>query len=414
MDELIPQLQSFLQQHFEVTPVRTQRQDQWYKRSLESWRLRHPTKTLVILSPKRSRDEWMPDAQRLAASLARAIRDASAEERHRQDQLGFLPLSSNAKVFADAVLEDDNDAAFSWHRLVGGSDTSAARPLKPVMQREAYWTEPWHLSRTAMAMDDRVDAIKSLLARGQTGPLLRLACLPSARLGDAAQALGRREALGWQRILDEAMETLLFLGALASFPETLAAGGRYEAWAPMVFAEADAPAFRYIQSRPAGWAPSRPGDVRRAMDWCFGVLGAANLLTDACGLGPLDLEARAANALLGLLGFEAWNRQRQGVGYLGCDLNVAKDEAWLRRSIHQGGMLGAGTQASMEAQRAQSGSTEMPSRSRDPLRLRAPKEVPVEEPDSDDEEKLAALESMEIDELAYGRRRSNKYRRRKE
>jgi len=103
------------------------------------------------------------------------------------------------------------------------------------------------------------------------------------------------------------------------------------------------------------------------------------------------------DTFLYILGFEAWNRSRQGEGYLGCDLNKPKDA----RSLQGVGLDDYGDEGLLVREASK--------KPMDPLKLREPeREVEVEptEEEMTEMDELAALESSEAN---YGRKRSTKY-----
>ena len=104
--------------------------------------------------------------------------------------------------------------------------------------------------------------------------------------------------------------------------------------------------------------------------------------------------------MLYYIGFESWNRQREGQGYLGCALNTTKDDKWLRHGLGEEVEVDGGETLPVARKPA------------DPLRLRSPKQNAEPGPDEDEIEELARLEALEKEEAVYGRKRSTKYQRR--
>ncbi|KAF2446029.1 hypothetical protein P171DRAFT_278232 [Karstenula rhodostoma CBS 690.94] len=130
MEPLQGSLEAILQAHFSIVPARTNRHDQWYKRSYQSWKSEHGDREPVILAPRTSRDEWTRKLYGVAIEFATIV-DQGAENIHRyQDSAGQTPQNN---LFADNVLEIPLGYL--------GLECAHTFPLKPAMQRISYWSE---------------------------------------------------------------------------------------------------------------------------------------------------------------------------------------------------------------------------------------------------------------------------------
>jgi hypothetical protein len=67
------ELTALLSHHFQIVASNSQRQDQWYKRSLQSFTYHHGDKKPLILVPRESKEEWAPHVRRFASLLGRMI-----------------------------------------------------------------------------------------------------------------------------------------------------------------------------------------------------------------------------------------------------------------------------------------------------------------------------------------------------
>ena len=142
-------------------------------------------------------------------------------------------------------------------------------------------------------------------------------------------------------------------------------------------------------------------EVQQYAEWCFRVVTKTQVLSQACMLPDLDWGRRMVDTFLYFVGFEAWNRERESVGYLNCDLNTTKNEAWLRKT------------SGLQEKPAKIGTPLISkhARPKDPLLLHEAKKTYEPEPTEEENAVLEKLADLEVEEAIYGRKRSTKYRR---
>lgn len=383
MQHIQSSFEALVSQHFHVVPVRTQRQDQWYKRFYQTWKDDHPTKEPIILASKAAKEDWLSELNASAILAARPIRQ------HAEDQPHTIQPLSKEKLFSDDILSKDI--------AILGPEYVAMSPLKPGMQRLSYWTENFKKNR-----EEYQRAIKVLLASDQLDVLRFINVQSDSQIEHAAfvQTSASRTNAGWASLIDETLELLMALIILKVHTETLPLGTAHETWIPFAFARSQA------ASKLQCIFPLRTNEdhgnymFQDAINWCLRVLTASSTLLSACNVADYPWEQRIINAFLYFVGFEAWNREREGEWYLPCDLNKTKDGKWLKKVT--------GLRATPEE------NTDGPTsrkKKQDPLKLRDPrKEKPVEmseeEKELDDE-----LASVEAEERVYGLNKSAKYRR---
>jgi hypothetical protein len=271
------------------------------------------------------------------------------------------------------------------------------------MMQMAWWTSNTRLSNK-FGNGHRygvLEGVQALITCGEVEPLLRLAGLPETRQDRAnfgsLWCLSLKDE--WDTILPNIITIFLFLGLLDAFPEEFVP--KY--WVPVAFWLGHCPFRRYIAAL-GGNIPRSPDAVRKQMNHCTTAMVAAQAWCTKGGFVPIDWEGIFMDRFLYILGFEAWNRTREGRGYLGCDLNVAKTAKLLSRVGNEGH---EGEDSS--AQQGQSQKVGSSAKPIDPLKLRGPKQEAVPELDEEErqkQEELAVLESYEQD---YGRKRSTKY-----
>ncbi|KAM0351813.1 hypothetical protein ACHAPU_002325 [Fusarium lateritium] len=376
------ELRALLLQHFQVVATHSQRQDQWYKRSYQSFTSEHGDRKPLIVVPRHSREEWVPHVRRFATLLAGELEVAG-------DTPKVSERSLETKVFSDRVLDKSHSRTLC--KAICG-----AKPLSPDMMQISWWISK---VRRPEHMALRLKGIKALIACGEVGPLLRLATWPDFQ----TQQDSHVEPLRW-KFLNEGGETVvgdilaiyLFLGILGAFPEHFLA----EHWVPIAFWIDESPFRPYVEAL-EGNMPNIPDAIQKEMAQCTAALVAAQAWCTKSGFTPINWEDLIMDRFLYILGFEAWNRSRQGKGYLGCDLNVGKTAKSLSR-------IGHGTKDEGDFP-VQSRKSEGSGKPLDPLKLREPKKEMVDELDDEERqemEELAALESYEAD---YGRKRSTKY-----
>ncbi|CAH0040500.1 unnamed protein product [Clonostachys solani] len=403
MEQLQTDLDQLIKQSFHFVPVNTQRHDQWYKRVYQAkWK---DGVCPLILTPKDSREEWTAQVHKFAVKFAKAVHGAIDDgSKIRQDALQAEEISSDNKLFQDAVL-DEFQTKFT-------PCSAKENALTPAVQRLTFWTEPQE------NFQPWADAVRALLACEQIGPLLYMAHyrreIPLKDLAPKNAKLWTRRRFetnttGWGLGLGESLEVLFFLEILKCFPDALGKEEECERWVPYTYANEDSPMRRYLRSRSGNHSKiisNTHGEAQR----CFRIVCMHQMLWDACGLPALNLEQYVINTFLSFLGFEAWNRWREGEGYLGTDLNKMKDEKWLWQNMGDDAKQAVEKQRELDAHDSSSAVPKSP-RPRDPLRLREPKATPVEEPSEEDLVELNKLAAMEAEEATYGRKRSTKYHR---
>ncbi|KAF1967527.1 hypothetical protein BU23DRAFT_658937 [Bimuria novae-zelandiae CBS 107.79] len=384
METSIASFNSLLTHHFHPDPTRTNRQDQCYKRTYQDWKHSNPTLEPLILTPKSPREEWAPELQASAASLAATVH-TKAKEKHQCQRTRSPP--SEEKLFADEVLDRS--------LRVLGPRCREDSPLKPATQRISYWTKPegfkWGVDE--WDRDRRSRAIKVLLACEQTDTLYHLARHPRAHFKAAAYVdstvfpgSSRRANAGWEGIVDEMLELMMALLMLRCFPELVSLEEGGGTWVPIIFPRSSAAYGSATIAERLESVLRQPKDIgemrdraQEGIDQCFLVLVEAHVLFLACGMQPADLKQRVINAFLNFVGFESWNRGREGQGYLGCDLNVRKDGAWLKKKT--------GVEAMSDEVVPKMEGT----KSRDPLRLREAKREEFPELTEEQEQCLEEL-----------------------
>ncbi|KAJ4346325.1 uncharacterized protein N0V89_010254 [Didymosphaeria variabile] len=399
METLQGSLDSILQRHFWIVPARTNRHDQRYKRSYQSWKDKHGDREPVILAPKTSRAEWTSEVHMGATAFARSIEQRATDlNKHR----GRTSRTPQEKLFSDDV--------FGLPLDILGPYSSHDSPLKPAMQRTSYWTGSPQKSQDPRRTYYR--AIRALLACEQTEPLCYLAECASTRIKAAADVQvdilcsSRRSNIGWLSMIDEMLELALSLVMLKSFSESLPLAAAHETWVPFVFALSDATHSNTTTAEKLQSMSYDRGDIRTmekgvddVLNRCHRILVVTQVLVSACGMPPVNWVQCFADAFLHFVGFECWNREREGQSYLGCNLNVRKDGAWLQKM-------------SRSAAKPEGEVTEMKqNKSKDPLLLREPRRDADLEIHADAEESdvLEELDILEAQEIAYGLKRSTKY-----
>ncbi|KAJ4139752.1 hypothetical protein NW768_001096 [Fusarium equiseti] len=373
-------LTALLSQHFQIITSNSQRQDQWYKRSLQSFTYHHGDKKPLILVPRESTEEWAPHVRRFASSLGRRIEAAGREA------VDFsIPES---KLFSDDVLDKAHTQPLSL--AVTGS-----KPLSPDMIKMSWWT-----TKTKHPDDKarRVKGIKALIACGRTESLLRLASWPQTHPDQVAHLQKYQwKSLnnGWQTAVDKTIVIMLFLGVTGAFHEELVEKDGYKYWLPVAFLSYESPFTSYIEAL-GGKIPATAHGRQRELTCCMEALRTAQAWSSSIET-PINWEERITDKLLYILGFEAWNRSREGEGYLGCDLNKPKTAKSLQRLSQD-----------------DDGDEELPVREAvrkkmDPLNLRQPKQDVVVEPSEEEKKEIDELAALESSEADYGRKRSTKY-----
>jgi hypothetical protein len=246
-----------------------------------------------------------------------------------------------------------------------------------------------------------------LIACGEVDVLLRLATLPRTIPPKGQQIdpfTWRIINWDWQDIVDTVLIIMTFLAALDAFLNDFLAEEGYKLWVPIAFRACNrtgiSPLLSYIEAG-EGRIPKSTREIQQEVTKCIAALTAAQAFSAKAGYDTINWEDRFIDSLLYLLGFESWNRSREGEHHLKCDLNVRKtvpslceDDIYVKGETFQN----INCTSSMKCM--------------DPLRLREPKkammvELSPEEQNMSDE--LAVLENGEKD---YGRKRSTKYMRR--
>lgn len=377
--DLQQDLATLLSQHFQIVTSNSQRQDQWYKRSLQSFTFHHGDKKPLILVPRESKEEWVPHVRQFASSLASIVRATDGKAIEHE--------TSGSKLFSDDVL----DEAHSRPLCLVVTDS---KPLSPEMMQMSWWT-----TKTQHPDDKarRVKGIKALIACGQTESLLRLASWPQTHPNQVSHLQKYQWSSlnnGWQPAVDKIIVIMLLLCVTGAFSEGLLEKDDYKYWVPVAFLSYQSPFTSYIEAH-GGKIPTTDDDRQREMRCCIEALRTAQawaLSTDS----PINWEERIMDKFLYILGFEAWNRSREGEGYLVCDLNKTKTVKSLQRL---GKDHGSENPPAREAIK----------KSMDPLRLRGPKQGVETEPSEEEKMEMNELAELESSEANYGRKRSTKY-----
>ncbi|KAF5547856.1 hypothetical protein FNAPI_8454 [Fusarium napiforme] len=381
------ELKSLLSQHFQVVATHSQRQDQWYKRSYQSFAAEHDNREPLILVPRESREEWVPHVRRFAKTLAaKLITAAEAQTSQPRDVI------SDSKLFSDKVLDAIHTVPLS--RAVRGKDQ-----LRPVAMQITRWTST---NSYVFSGTERITGIKGLIACGEVDVLLRLAILPQThppKEREIDPSRWRHLNRDWQDVIDAILSVMWFLGAIESFPEDFVSGDGYKYWVPVAFNSYLSRFQPYIEAHD-GRVPSTAKEIQKKISQCIKALVAAQVFSSEAGFDPIQWEDRIVDNFLYILGFEAWNRSREGAGYLNCDLNVTKTAESLR-SVSYG-------EEDCEVEEGAQSKGVAP-KQKDPLKLREPKKEMVAETSEGEQEEIEKLAALEALENEYGRKRSAKY-----
>lgn len=398
MNGITASLQSFLQQRFQLTPTTTLRDDQWFKRVYQHWRRFNKSKELLILTPNVAKDTWAPEALRQSNLLAGFIRQTAAAQTLAVQET--TPPPSKDKIFPDAILDGP--------RLMSRHPNDKFPTLTPPVQRGGWWS-------ASRDPKEHAAIIKDLLEQEQLAALLYVVAKDPSCIKNSVSCLEKApirrpvtyQDYGWATIIDEVLLVFFFAVALSSFPENLLTKDEtYINWLPFgrLLSEVGPP-MRFMEAFKAQSGSKALGsrdDLRPDTDRCIRILAAAHALHTSSGLEEVNWESRINGALLNFVGFEAWNRERQGERYLYCVRNTAKNGEWLARGLKEDDLpLSTGYSDIKDTK---------PSRPRDPLRLRDPKQVVASEVSED--EAHAELAELEAEEATYGKKRSAKYARR--
>lgn len=424
MDQSFASLSRILKDNFHVTSASSMRQDQWYKRVMESWKATGSGSDVLILTPKDARTEWAPRIYNFAKELANVVKKASQKEREDVvNEISELSKTSD-KVFDDSTIVKGPPSCF----FIGDEGL-----LGYVEQNVLFW-----VTRSGEATQgprpQRARSVKKLLERHDSMGLLALATAHGpiirslAELTPPKRSDGRWDGQqGWLTALDETLEVMVFIMALLCFDGELLSDHGYARWLPAMRDYPGHPAvWIYLGNQGFGGIASKNPKaggltekrLRDHLDWHFRTLSIAVLLIDACGVAQNPpLEDRIVNAILHLVGFEAWNREREdGIGhtYLGCKLNQGKSAKWLRSQIPDEGK-DAPTNNGLVTQNSKNEAVRPSSQKRDPLRLLEPGQNAIEIFQGDDSESTEGamlwLAAIEAEEAEYGVKRSPKYRR---
>ncbi|KAF0638058.1 hypothetical protein FPSE5266_09595 [Fusarium pseudograminearum] len=376
------ELAALLSQHFQIVATHSQRQDQWYKRSYQSFTSQHGDRKPLILVPHSSREEWISDIRRFASSLGKKLESAGHEPRAVDD----IPES---KLFSDNVLDEA-------HKRPLCLAITDSKPLSPNMMQMSWWTtKVQHPDDKAR----RLKAIKALIACGQVDSLVRLASWPDVHPEQVSHIKAYQwKSLnnGWQAAVDKIIVIMLFLGITGTFTKDLVEEDGYKYLAPVAFFTYKSPLTAYIEAFD-GKIPAGNSERQQQMTHCLEALCAAQSWALSTG-STINWGEEIMDNFLYLLGFEAWNRSREGEGYLGCDLNKTKTAKSLQ---------GVGYDEEEDTlTRVDEGSTKKPI---DPLKLREPKKEVVPEPTEEEKREMDELSVLESIEEEYGRKRSTKY-----
>ncbi|PNP79417.1 hypothetical protein FNYG_07252 [Fusarium nygamai] len=382
------ELKSLLSQHFQVVATHSQRQDQWYKRSYQSFTAEHGNHEPLIIVPRESREEWVPQVRRFAKTLAaKVIAAGEAQTSQPRD------VTSDSKLFSDKVLDVIHTVPLS--RAVRGKDQ-----LRPVAMQISRWTSA---NSYVFSGTERITGIKGLIACGEVDVLLRLATLPQThppKEREIDPSRWRHLNRDWQDVIDAILSIMWFVGAMESFPRDFVSEDGYKYWVPVAFNSYLSRFQPYIEAHD-GRIPSTTEAIQKEVSQCLKALVAAQAFSSEAGFHPIQWEDRIMDGFLYILGFEAWNRSREGAGYLNCDLNFTKTAKSLRAVCHGGDEDGSEEEAVPNKG--------VSSKQKDPLKLREPKKEMVAETSEGEQEEIEKLAALEARENEYGRKRSVKY-----
>ncbi|VZI10236.1 unnamed protein product [Fusarium fujikuroi] len=204
----------------------------------------------------------------------------------------------------------------------------------------------------------------------------------------------------WQDVIDAILSILWFLGAMESFREDFVSEDGYKYWVPIAFHSYLSRFQSYIEAHD-GKLPSTNEAIQKEISQCMKALVAAQVFSSKAAFDPIQWEDRIMDSFLYILGFEAWNRSREGAGYLNCDLNVTKTAKSLR-SISRGDGDNNVVEEMADVKKRSA------TKPRDPLKLREPKKEMAPEVDDDEEQEMEKLAVIETNEKDYGRKRIKK------
>lgn len=419
MEHVQSELRSLLLEHFHIVPITTNRQDQWYKRSYQSidWSKGKP----LIVAPKHSREEWAPKVIQFAKLFANALRAEVNSPAFKRHYNHVTSLPQDNKLFPDNVIDEAYTNPLCGAFVARWYPYADTKPqvVVPAMQKLSYWTAETDPRDSTDPSCSRRNRIKALIACGQTEPLLRLATWRKTRPQEERARLHqprgwetRNNRWWWNRwgdIPEDTIAVLLFLALLDAFPEEMASNEGYTRWAPYAFERNSSPFEKFIYAR-GNELPTTKKAIHKEQTRCLEALRAAEAWSEAGGFESLRWETHIIEAFLLILGFEAWNRTREGEGYLQCELNVAKHEGWLRKMAGEGheDIEGDFNNTPAKSYYPSSKSSKL-SKPVDPLRLREPRAEPEPELDEEEQQKLEALTTLESAEVDYGLKRSFKY-----
>ncbi|CEJ95167.1 hypothetical protein VHEMI10664 [[Torrubiella] hemipterigena] len=384
------ELSAVFQHSFEVRVSHTNRQDQWYKRRLQSWKTTTKNQGPLILSPTASKSEWAPKVLNCTSRFAKHIRSSAADELAQpRDQ--SLPT----KLFPDTVFQGQSLMA----EVREGHTSLPLTPLAPSMQRIDFWLADKNNG-------ERARATKALLQLGMLSPLLKITAKRSSKMKEAAfirHRLLRCEDWhddGWLAIADDVAQVAVFIVAMAAYPEALAKNKAYVDWIPLgKFISNETPVERFMALH-SHRADDGSG-MNQLLDQCVTTMVHVTALGTASGLDAIDWETKLNEAVLLFIGFESWNRERHGQGYLGSNLNKPRHASWLTQGVDDGDDIVASSDDNV---------VRGPVKPRDPLHLRPEKAKPLDDESAgasdSDKDELSIMETKEAD---YGKKRSTKY-----
>ncbi|OBS23307.1 hypothetical protein FPOA_03856 [Fusarium poae] len=384
VDKLSIELSALLLQHFQVFSTHSQRQDQWYKRSYQSFTSEHGDHEPLILVPRDTKEEWVPHMRQFATSLGKQLKKTGKKQKSANN----IPES---KLFLESVL----DEAHTRPLCLAITDS---KPLSPDMMQMSWWTT------RVQHPDDKArrrKGIIALIACGQGDSLARLAKWPKTHPNQINHLRPYQWGMlnnGWQATPDKIIILMLLIGITGTFTEELVANDGYKYWAPVAFLSNRSPLKGYIEAL-GGRIPSTEAERRQEMTHCIEALRAAQSWVSSND-SPINWEETIMDMFLYMLGFEAWNQGREGEGYLACDLNKTKTAKSLQGVGHD----------DEEEDSLTEDDEENPKKPADPLKLRNPKQKVLPEPSEEEQQEMEKLAVLESAEAEYGRKRSDKYK----
>lgn len=377
-------LDSFFSTHFDVTPEgNSGSNSQAKKRHSASIGLPNP-EDLLVITPKDFNGQWKVEILQLAVQISQYIEQTAAVLRQEcsVDQLRHEKLFPNSVIFEKTVeLEYEH-----FER----------RMLPLAAQQYEFWT--------AKANVEQSIAVRGLLEQQQLTPLLYLAGRRETQIKQTAHLRNKRIHYyfdiddGWAKIVEETLQPklLIFMGILGSLPDELVNQGRYQRQLPLTSVSSRELYFALEELVEQQGTKVLRRKTEEHMTSSIRIMAMIHVMHQVCKLTLPNWRQIITNSILSFIGKD-WSRE----------------EAWLLRHVDKEDRL-----KYLASIHIQSNIDEVKkSKQQDPLFLRDAKKEqlePEEEEEEDDDsyqEHLEKLAQLEVEETAYGRKRSSKYQR---